>query len=115
MSEMILLNTDNAMCLARPDSPTVAYLIMSSSMAKTFGEPNLNFYKFKKLMRPVDSLESLAAEIGCDADTLKNTLREYGRGDKDPFGKAVFPALFNDDDALRMWQGYGGGHFVWIG
>lgn len=93
---------ENKCCLPNVDSPTVAYLLMSNSMAKTFGEPNLNFYKFKKLMRPVESLEALAAEIGCDVNVLKKTLKEYGRGGADPFGKSVFPALFNEDDALRM-------------
>lgn len=43
--------------------------------------------------------------IGCDAETLKNTILEYNKcreEKKDTFGKKLFEVAFNPNEALRI-------------
>ncbi|KNC80457.1 hypothetical protein SARC_07182 [Sphaeroforma arctica JP610] len=83
------------------NSPSVAYMLLNEDMCDKFGQPNLGFYKFKKLVRPVESLKDLAEEMGADVETLKETLSNYGK-DADPFGKKVIPYTFNADSD-KLW------------
>eukprot|EP01134_Creolimax_fragrantissima_P007823 CFRG7823T1 len=82
-----------------PNSPSVAYMILSEAMCEKFGLPNLGFYKFKKLVRNVESVKALAEEIGAKPEVLADTLETYGHGE-DPFGKPVIPFKFSESDNL---------------
>jgi flavocytochrome c len=88
------------------DPPATAVIIMNEKALDSFGRPTWDFYsKVKKFGFTVHGTAGLAAHFKVPEDDIKKMLAEYRRAAggeiQDPFGKKVFPVVFNDDDTFH--------------
>jgi cleavage and polyadenylation specificity factor subunit 2 len=79
-----------------------AYLLLDQEMAIDFGENTLNFYAKRGLFHGFDTLDDVGKFVGCDLNTLKDTLVKYGKSE-DEFGKVNFPRIFNLESDSRYY------------
>ncbi|CAI5496707.1 unnamed protein product [Closterium sp. Naga37s-1] len=80
------------------DMPAVSYLILNQEAINKFDPLSCQFYIGKGLIRKFDSVEALSEGTKLPAANVKAALDSYGHHDAekgDPFGKTVFPVLFN--------------------
>ncbi|CAH1800892.1 unnamed protein product [Owenia fusiformis] len=83
------------------DGPTTAVMLMNKDVIDKFGAPSAGFYKFKKIIQDVGTLEDVATKLELSPEVLKKTLSEYeesSQAGKDQFGKTVFPVVFSETD-----------------
>ncbi|CAI5481643.1 unnamed protein product [Closterium sp. Yama58-4] len=83
------------------DMPAVSYLILNQEAINKFDPLSCQFYIGKGLIRKFDSVEALSEGTKLPAANVKAALDSYGRHDAekgDPFGKTVFPVLFNSSE-----------------
>ncbi|CAI5474976.1 unnamed protein product [Closterium sp. Yama58-4] len=83
------------------DMPAVSYLILNQEAINKFDPLSCQFYIGKGLIRKFDSVEALSEGTKLPAANVKAALDSYGHHDAekgDPFGKTVFPVLFNSSE-----------------
>ncbi|CAI5977284.1 unnamed protein product [Closterium sp. NIES-65] len=83
------------------DMPAVSYLILNQEAINKFDPLSCQFYIGKGLIRKFDSVEALSEGTKLPAANVKAALDAYGHHDAekgDPFGKTVFPVLFNSSE-----------------
>ncbi|GJP39144.1 hypothetical protein CLOM_g23539, partial [Closterium sp. NIES-68] len=87
------------------DMPAVSYLILSQEAINKFDPLSCQFYIGKGLIRKFDTVEALSEGTKLPAANVKAALDSYGRHDAekgDPFGKTVFPVLFNSSEPVYV-------------
>ena len=95
-------------CETHPEAKRpVCFCVLNKSMQETFGKPLLGFYGEKMgLFTTVGDVSGLAAHIGCDEATLRQTIRSYAASAKRQHctatDKTVFPDVFCEDDTDLM-------------
>ncbi|CAI7911470.1 unnamed protein product, partial [Closterium sp. NIES-53] len=83
------------------EMPAVSYLILNQEAINKFDPLSCQFYIGKGLIRKFDSVEALSEGTKLPAANVKAALDAYGHHDAekgDPFGKTVFPVLFNSSE-----------------
>lgn len=81
----------------------IAHLVLSVEAAASISK-HIEFYAWKGFLEKVQGCNGVAQAVGCSADIVKTTLKEYQEASQtgvDEFGKTRFvgvPKLFNDDD-----------------
>uniref|UniRef100_A0AC35UHR6 FAD_binding_2 domain-containing protein n=1 Tax=Rhabditophanes sp. KR3021 TaxID=114890 RepID=A0AC35UHR6_9BILA len=86
-------------CQITKDNKNIAFMLLNDDSVQGFGSTAFAFYwKVKKFFKQVNSLAELSSVLGCDQETLQNTLLSYNKAadqGKDEFGKTVFPTKFD--------------------
>ncbi|ELT99303.1 hypothetical protein CAPTEDRAFT_179286 [Capitella teleta] len=85
----------------KSENPVVAAMLLTDDVINHFGAASAGFYKFKKLIQDVGTLDQLSAFLKVDVDTLKATLSEYNTAAKsgeDAFGKKAFPHAYAESE-----------------
>ena len=83
------------------DTPPPTFGLILSEEAARKAEKHVKFYVSKGLLQKLNGLESVAKYLQTSEEVLKETIRDYrdyGQQGNDPFGKRVFPDLFDGDD-----------------
>ncbi|CAI5532059.1 unnamed protein product [Closterium sp. Naga37s-1] len=83
------------------EMPAVSYLILNQEAINKFDPLSCQFYIGKGLIRKFDSVEALSEGTKLPAANVKAALDAYGHHDAekgDPFGKTIFPVLFNSSE-----------------
>lgn len=87
--------------MGEESNPIVAAMLLTDAVIDRFGAPAAGFYKFKKLIQDVGSLDDLAAFLKVDVATVKGMLNDYASAaskGEDEFGKKAFPHVFKEDE-----------------
>ncbi|KRY38523.1 Cleavage and polyadenylation specificity factor subunit 2 [Trichinella spiralis] len=77
-----------------------AYMLLNDEAVDLFGRPSFEFYwKKKNFFTKADNVEQLAKLLNVEAELVNATLKEYAEAADgardDPFGKTVFPVIFD--------------------
>eukprot|EP00475_Leptophrys_vorax_P001706 TRINITY_DN10940_c0_g1_i1.p1 TRINITY_DN10940_c0_g1~~TRINITY_DN10940_c0_g1_i1.p1 ORF type:complete len:492 (+),score=44.88 TRINITY_DN10940_c0_g1_i1:364-1839(+) len=87
------------------DMAAVAYLVLNQQAIDKFDPVSCNFYIGKGLIRKFDSIAALSAATHLPEANVRAALEAYGRHEDakgDPFGKSVFPVLYNTSDPVYV-------------
>ncbi|OUC48575.1 flavocytochrome c [Trichinella nativa] len=77
-----------------------AYMLLNDEAVDLFGRPSFEFYwKKKNFFTKTDNVEQLAKLLNVEAELVNATLKQYAEAADgardDPFGKTVFPVIFD--------------------
>ncbi|KRX61809.1 Cleavage and polyadenylation specificity factor subunit 2 [Trichinella sp. T9] len=77
-----------------------AYMLLNDEAVDLFGRPSFEFYwKKKNFFTKADNVEQLAKLLNVEAELVNATLKQYAEAADgardDPFGKTVFPVIFD--------------------
>ncbi|KAI8618708.1 FAD binding domain-containing protein [Chytriomyces sp. MP71] len=85
-----------------PLAPTIALLLMNAKIVESYGEAAVAFYMKLGLIEKFDSLRDLTKQYELQARVLEQEIVSYAAkaafGTADPFGKTVFPVVFDQSE-----------------
>eukprot|EP01105_Mastigella_eilhardi_P010217 TRINITY_DN2392_c0_g1_i1.p1 TRINITY_DN2392_c0_g1~~TRINITY_DN2392_c0_g1_i1.p1 ORF type:complete len:501 (+),score=106.94 TRINITY_DN2392_c0_g1_i1:71-1573(+) len=103
VNELTLRDAITVKLLAQNDSfdgVAFSYLLLNDKSVECFGPAVMRFYVGSGLFRWFDNAAQAGTALGIPTGALSDTLRNYGVGGADSFGKRLFPVAFDPERRL---------------